>query len=161
MIGLSRFKLYIFDLDQTLVYTLHRFHTALNMTLLEYGGSVVGWSDFLRLYSRDKLNVLLPKNVGVKEFWSNFRRHMSGWIHVYDRPIRGSREVLEWVKKKRGVVVITTGRDSEPSHVWFELRVFGLHDHIDEVYTIRLQDPRDEDQLFSRRGLLRSAIDKV
>lgn len=154
------YKLFIFDLDQTLIDTLHRFHTALNLTLLEFGGRPVGWGEFRRLYMRDELNTLIPEGVDTYSFWKKFRGKMSGWIHVYDRPIYGSKEVLEWVKSRGGRVVVTTGRDSHPEHVWLELKIFGLSRYVDKIYTIRLQDPRDEDQLFSRRGLLKHAMEE-
>ena len=157
---LARIRVYIFDLDQTLVNTLHRFYETFNSTLEEAGGEPIGWSEFLERYKRDTLEELVPPGTSKRRFWGEFRRKYSGWIHEEDSPIEGAREVLEWIKRREGIVVVTTGRDADPSDIWWELEAFGLADLVDEVYTIRLQDPSHEDVPFSRKGLLMDILSR-
>lgn len=150
--------LIILDLDQTIIHTLHRFYETFNQVLELYGGTRISWDKFFKLFCDDNLDALRPMGTDRIEFWREFSRRYSGWIHENDHPINGAVNTLEWLKNNGFTVVITTGREADSDEIWWELRVFGLDKYVDEVYTIKDQDYIDKDLLFSRRNLLEKII---
>lgn len=152
-------KLVIFDLDQTLIDTIHRFHEVFNRVLGMFGGVGVSWDEFIAAYSSDTLNDYIPKSCDEKEFWREFRRVYSSFIHDLDKPIDGVEEVLKFLKDMGLKVVVCTGRECSSEDVVRELRHFNLIRYIDGVYTLMHQDPSEEDVVFCRSGLLKRILD--
>ncbi len=126
-------KLVIFDLDQTLIDTLPRFHRVFNMALEHFGGEPIDWNLFIRDYAYDILNRHLP--VEPKEFWDYFLSHYNDVECEKDKLIDGAVDVLRYLKEKGINVVITTGRMVPADEVWKELRRFGIGKYVDYVYT--------------------------
>ena len=153
-------KLIILDLDQTLIDTLHRFYETFNEVLTLFGRPPVTWGEFFNVFCRDELDSLRPAECSSRDFWREFRRRYSGWCHELDKPIEGVFETLEWLRRHGFKIVVTTGREADKEMIWWELREFGLDKYIDDVYTLKEQDPEHEDILFSRRGLLKMIIEK-
>jgi len=153
-------KLVILDMDQTILDTLHRFYNTFNKVIVLCGGREVSWEEFLKIFCSDELDKLRPEKCSRKRFWREFRRRYSGWIHEMDKPIDGVFETLEWLRENGFKIIITTGREADKEEIWWELRKFGLDKYSDDVYTLREQDPRHEEILFSRKGLLKMVLEK-
>jgi len=140
-------KAIIFDLDQTLLHTLHRFHAVFSEMV---GG--LDWEDFLKLFREDRLDELIEGDRA--EFWEEFTKRFSKVRHPEDRPIKGAREVLERLSRKYRVV-ITTGRRVPPEEVWRELEEFGLSPYVHEVRTLL-----GHDGVWHRDALLRRILEE-
>ncbi len=128
-------KLAIFDLDQTLLDTLPRFHKIFNMSLRHFGCSEVPWEDFVRKYKEDTLNDYVC--VDRKEFWDYFLSHYNDLYCEKDTLIPGAYDTLKELKDRGVKVAIITGRMVPREEVWEELRRFNLDRFVDLVYTRR------------------------
>ncbi len=137
----------MFDLDQTLLDTLHRFHKVYSEMI---GG--ISWEDFIKLFREDKLDDLIKGDRA--EFWEEFTRRFSEARHPEDRPIKGARKVLRKLSRKYRIVV-TTGRRVPPEEVWKELDEFGLSEYIHEVYTLM-----GHDGVWHRDALLKRILEE-
>ena len=126
-------KLVIFDLDQTLINTLPRFHRIFNLALEHFGAEPIDWDSFVRDYAYDILNRHLP--VEPKDFWDYFLSHYNDIECEKDKLIDGSKDVLKFLKERDINIVITTGRMVPVEKVWDELRRFGIDKYVDFVYT--------------------------
>lgn len=151
-------KLVIFDLDQTLIDTIHRFHEIFNRTLIHFLGSSIPWNIFIKHYSNDTLDTFIPSNCDKSIFWSFFRKNYCSFIHELDKPIDGVHEVLSWLKSLGIKIVVCTGRECSMEDIIRELMHFSLIDFVDDVYSLCDQDPSEEDVLFDRSGLLRKIL---
>lgn len=158
MFGVFVIKLVIFDLDQTLIDTIHRFHEVFNHTLTYFGVFPISWDVFIKHYSDDVLDDLIPTGCDRNSFWSTFRRSYCGFIHELDKPIDGVYEVLNWIKSLGVKIVVCTGRECSKKDIIRELKHFSLIDFVDGVYSLCDQDPFEEDILFCRSGLLHRII---
>jgi len=152
-------KLVIFDLDQTLIDTIHRFHEVFNRVLEMFGGVRISWNDFIVAYSSDTLDDYIPKSCDKRVFWREFRRIYSLFIHDLDKPIGGVEDVLKFLKLMGLKIVVCTGRECSREDVVKELQRFNLIQYVDGVYTLMYQDPSEEDVVFCRSGLLKRILD--
>ncbi len=156
-------KLAIIDLDQTLINSIYRFYSVFNRTMREYFGKEVDWNTFFEHFKKDKLSDLVPINdeKKKKEFWRSFRRnYLNEPIHPNDKLYEGAKEALKWLKSKGIKVVVTTGREVPPEIIWKELEYFSIKDLVDEVFTITVQGPDDEDICFIKTGMLKFILEK-
>ncbi|MEQ9714612.1 MAG: HAD family hydrolase [Candidatus Asgardarchaeia archaeon] len=153
-------KAIIFDLDQTLIYTLRRFYKVFNNTLKRFVKKEVSWDIFLKYYNKDDLNLLIESNVNPVEFWQYFRKIYSTFIDPEDRLVEGATEILEYLKNKGYKIFVTTGREANQSDIWKELEYFGISKFVDNVFTLSQQDPRQEKILFSKEGLISYILKK-
>jgi len=149
----------IFDLDQTLLDTIHRFHEVFNRVLEMFGGIEVSWDDFIVAYSLDTLDDYIPKSCDKRVFWCEFRRIYSSFIHDLDKPIDGVEDILKLLRIMGLKIVVCTGRECSREDVVRELEHFNLIRYVDGVYTLMYQDPSEEDVVFCRSGLLRRILD--
>jgi len=148
-------KLVVFDLDLTLIDSLHRFYSIFNKVLKKLCNYTVSWDEFLKRFCEDTLDYLISEEVDVMCFWKEFRRsYAEEPIHPRDRMIPGALETLKWLKKRGYKVVVTTGREIPEEKVWEELKCFGLAEYVDRVYTLASQDPSVEDVAFIKTGIL-------
>lgn len=153
-------KVIILDLDLTLVDTLERFYIVYNKTREKFGLRKLSKNEFLKYFEEDMLDPLLPENVNRREFWRSFRTLYGNIFTKNDKPIDGALNVLQWLKNRGFKVIITTGREVEPGKIWKELKTFSMDKYVDEVYTIKQQDPEEEDLLFSRKGIIKHILKK-
>ncbi|MEM2137437.1 MAG: HAD family hydrolase [Candidatus Methanomethylicia archaeon] len=151
-------KLAIFDLDQTLIDTIHRFHEVFNSTLAFFGGNPISWDIFIKSFSDDVLDNFIPIGCDRSLFWSLFRRNYCSFIHDLDKPIDGVFEVLNWLKSLGVKIVVCTGRECSRESIVGELEYFSLSVFVDGVYSLYDQEPSEEDVLFCRSGLIRRII---
>ncbi len=121
-------KAVIIDLDQTLLHTLHRFHTVFSKMIGD-----LEWDDFIRLFREDRLDELIEGDRAL--FWEEFTRRFAKIRHPDDRPVEGARDVLERLSKKY-LIVVTTGRRVPSGEVWKELEEFGLSPYVHDVRTL-------------------------
>lgn len=127
-------KLAIFDLDQTLLNTLHRFHRIFNLALKHFGATEISWEEFMEEYKNDNLNRFIP--VKPRIFWDYFLEHYNDIVCVEDTLVPGADEALEYIKKeKKAKVAIITGRIVPKDYVWDDLRRFNIERYVDFVYT--------------------------
>ena len=126
-------KLAIFDLDQTLLNTLARFHKIFNLMLQRFGCKTVDWNDFVKKYHEDTLDDFVC--VDRKTFWNEFLKHYNDITCEKDRPIDGALETLRSLKKHGVKIVVTTGRMVPAEEIWEELRRFGMDKYVDFVIT--------------------------
>ncbi len=127
------YRLAIFDLDQTLVDTLHRFHRIFNMSLEKFGCRQVGWEDFVKKYREDTLNDFVC--VSRRKFWDYFLSHYNDILCEKDALIPGARELLQNLKSRGLKIAIVTGRMAPAEKVWEELKRYGISELIDLVLT--------------------------
>ncbi|RLG48749.1 MAG: hypothetical protein DRO06_00785 [Thermoproteota archaeon] len=149
----------VFDLDQTLVDTLRRFHSLINVALALRGFRPIPWRAFRRMYSKDVLEGALPRGVSA-EVWEDFRRWYCSFSHPMDGPIPGARRALESAREAGLARVVTTGRGCPCSEVWAELERYGLADLVDEVYTAS-ERPDGEWHAWSREWMLRRVAEDL
>lgn len=128
-------KLAIFDLDQTLLDTLPRFHKIFNLSLRHFGCPEVPWDDFERKYKDDTLNDYVC--VDRREFWDYFLSHYNDLHCEKDTLIDGAEDTLKELKNLGVNVAIITGRMVPKDEVWKELARFNLDRLVDLVYTRR------------------------
>ena len=157
---MGKIKLIIFDLDQTLIDTFHRFFDVFNETLKAYNLKEIDLNTFSRLYKEDRLNDLLPDSINKKEFWIRFRRLYSSFENSKDSLIDGVPEVLKFLKSNGYSIVVTTGREAKPEQIKDELDKFNIGSFVDLVLTLAQQDPSEEEELFSRAGILKQILQK-
>jgi len=119
-------KLVVLDLDQTLIDSIHRFYETFNNVIVSFGGSKVSWDEFFKAYCEDKLDYFIPKTCKREDFWKEFRRRYSSWIHEKDKPMKGALETLKWLNNRGFKIVVTTGREASAEDIWRELRKFKL-----------------------------------
>lgn len=124
-------KLIVFDLDQTLVYTLPRFHRV----FCEILGKNISWDEFLKSYAEDSLNrYICEAGIEVEKFWKEFLKKYYP-PHPADKLIDGVDNILRILKSRGYIIVIHTGRIVPREYVWKELKDFGIVEFIDDVYT--------------------------
>ncbi len=138
-------KVIILDLDQTLLHTLHRFHSVFSEMV---GG--LDWEDFLELFREDRLDELIEGDRA--KFWEEFTRRFSKARHQEDRPIEGARDVLKRLSERYRIVV-TTGRRVPPEEIWRELEEFDLSPYVHDVRTLL-----GHDGVWHRDDLLREIL---
>ena len=155
-----KIKVIIFDLDQTLIDTLHRFFDVFNETLKHYNLESIDLSTFNRLYKEDRLNAVIPETVDLKAFWVEFRRLYSNFENSKDSLIEKVPEVLKYLKEKGYTLVVTTGRETSPDRIRAELDKFKIGTFIDYILTLAQQNPSEEKEMFSRTGLLKQILEK-
>ena len=129
-------KLIMFDLDQTLIDTIHRFHYVFNKVREDWNLTPVNWSVFFKKYKEDTLDLLIPSD--KKSFWSSFSKLYSRFRHELDRVYPGVYDVLEKLKDENVRLVVTTGRWASRDEILTELKFFGLKDYMEDAYTVAM-----------------------
>ncbi len=148
-------SLVILDLDQTLIDTIHRFHLVFNTMLEELGASRVDWPKFIRMYSDDTLDQLIPGD--SRSFWIEFRRRVCSITHPLDRAYYGSEKALRWLRERGLKVAVTTGRECSPAAIWRELEQHRLAYLVDSVITMA-DCSRGEEHTWSKTEMIRLAL---
>ncbi len=147
------------DYDMTLMNTLIDFFEAVNAALERYGAPRLDYGEFYRRFLEDRLGEIVPRGVDPAEFWRFFRRVYST-RHGY--PSDGAEYMLRMLRHRGSEIVIVTGRENCRLQLLDELRRFGLHDYIDEVYSMmdlyRLEG--DEEELFDKSWLISYILEK-
>lgn len=147
-------KLAIFDLDQTLLNTLPRFHRIFNLALKHFKAPEISWEEFISSYEDDTLNKFIP--IEPRKFWDYFLEHYNDVECIRDTLIDGASECLSYLKSLGIKIVIITGRMVSRQEVWKELRRFEIDRYVDFVYT-RLDNYEDGKK---RTELIREAMRK-
>ncbi|NPA75307.1 MAG: HAD family hydrolase [Euryarchaeota archaeon] len=127
------YRLAIFDMDQTLVNTLHRFHKIFNLALRHFHCKEAQWDEFIDHYKADTLNDYVCTS--KRQFWDYFLSHYNDIDCEKDTLIPGAKEVIEELKRRGMKIAIVTGRMVPASKVWEELEKFGLAQYVDLVLT--------------------------
>ncbi|MCS7385604.1 MAG: HAD family hydrolase [Candidatus Methanomethylicota archaeon] len=149
-------KAVIFDLDQTLVYTLRRFFEVLNRLLRDYGEKELEWSVFVKYYADDALDEFVPKSISREVFWRIFLKRYNELFSPLDSPIPGAIEVLRALKRRGFKVAVVTGRAVDELEVWRELRMYGMEAYVDCIVTGK---NFLDGELFSKKRILRRAAE--
>ena len=149
-------KAVIFDLDQTLIDTLKRFYIVFNKVLEMYGSPSINWDIFIKHYSDDNLDMLIPSGISRNDFWWNFLKKYNDVKIDSDSPIPGAVEILKLLKKKNCLIAVVTGRAVKEEDVWRELDEFGLSKYVDLVLT-KLSIPNNDDNALSKTKLFKLA----
>jgi len=145
------FKAVIFDLDQTLVYTLERFYKVFNLTLEKFGDCYVEWDVFLKHYSDDSLNSLIPPSCDRETFWRVFLKSYCDVNCSSDSLIPDVEAVLSCLKSHGFKIAVVTGRGVSVKRVWEELKFFGISSYVDYVATC---ESTLNGKLFSKSEIL-------
>ncbi|MCY0868694.1 MAG: HAD hydrolase-like protein [Desulfurococcus sp.] len=125
-------RLVLLDYDLTLVYNLMDFYEAYTGALEKYEGGSISFSEFLYLLNSNRLSERIPTGVQEEEFWRYFRRiYVSR--HPYQMP--GASDLLRLLKALSVKITVVSGRETSSEYIWRDLRVLGLDDYVDEVYT--------------------------
>ncbi len=126
----------VLDVDQTLLYTLKRFHKVFNATLQSFGLEPISWERFMSLYSRDSLSSVFEGRVDRDVFWKSFLENYDVECRE-DRPIEGAEEALRRAKELGLRVIVATGRRTPVESLRREMERFGLAKYVDSFYTAR------------------------
>ena len=156
---MEKIKAVIFDLDQTLVYTLKRFYKVYNGTREYFSLNKMSWEEFYEKFEKDTLSEDIPSDI-IDEFWRRFRREYCNHITSEDGPIEGAIEILRRLKEKNIIVIVTTGRECPPEIIRKELEYYGISEYVVDIYTLMMQEKDDEEILFERSGLLKRILRK-
>lgn len=148
----------IFDLDQTLIDTLHRFYRVFNKTLRKYGLPEIEWNFFIEKYKKDDLDSLVPPQFSIDEFWDTFLRIYDEESFEDDMIIKGAKDCLSFLNEMGVKVIVVTGRKSPKEKVWENLRYHGLDSYVSEVYTA--ESIRDHEFRFSKKELIIEIMEK-
>ncbi|OYT29679.1 MAG: hypothetical protein B6U94_07525 [Thermofilum sp. ex4484_79] len=156
----QRYRAVIFDLDQTLVDTLHRFFIVLNVTLREYGLNEPEWNVFFELYRKDMLDTLLPEHIDRIEFWRRFLMNYCKHRSRSDRPYDGVKELLHRLKELGIKVFVVTGRMCKVGEVANELKEYGIYNLVDGIYTYHDVCPKrlNKHNIFSKEAIIRRLL---
>jgi len=146
----------IFDVDQTLLYTLKRFYKVFNATLNKFGLDPVSWEKFLELYSRDSLSTVFEGRVDRDDFWKIFLEDYDIECRE-DRPIEGAEEALRRAKELGLRVIVATGRRTPVESLRREMERFGLAKYVDSFYTAR-EDPWVRG--YAKVGMMRRILER-
>ena len=158
---ITMIKAIILDLDMTLINSIKRFYTVFNLTYRKFFKREIPWKIFFEYFKRGMLNDLIPDKEHLRDFWNAFKRgYLEAPIHPDDKLYPGAKETLAWLKERGYKIIVTTGREVPPEIIWKELEYFGISKYVDDVFTIALQDPDDEDILFMKTGMLKLILSK-
>jgi len=152
-------KLAILDYDLTTMYNVFDFYEAYMSALKRYGGGFVSFDEFMELLNQDRLSERIPSGVDKAEFWLFFRRV---YVSRHSTPMDGVGDFLRIVKGLGGKTVIVSGRETSSAYIWMDLRMHGLDEYVDEVYTIddlaRLGGV--EEYLFDKSWIISYVLEK-
>ncbi len=150
-------RLVLLDYDMTLMHTLIDFFEAVNAALEKYGGRTLSFNEFLYLFENERLGEIVPSGVEPRVFWRYFRRV---YRTRYGYPSPGAEYMLRILSMNNTHIVIVTGRENCRIALWDELRRFGLHEYIDEVYSMRDLEllGGDEEELFDKSWLIQYVL---
>ncbi|MEM2906733.1 MAG: HAD family hydrolase [Candidatus Odinarchaeota archaeon] len=127
----DKLKLFIFDLDGTLIDTSDRFYNVFMFLAEKYGLPKVSRDEFRLLYKSNQLGGLILQ---VKQrFLPEFLRIYHEFKGDSEQPFEGVREALKLLKDRNYILSVVTGRIIEAELVRQELQLHGLADLLDEV----------------------------
>ena len=149
-------RVVIFDVDQTLLYTLKRFYKVFNATLNKFDLDPVSWEKFLELYSRDSPSTVFEGRVDRDDFWKIFLEDYDIECRE-DRPIEGAEEALRRAKELGLRVIVATGRRTPVESLRREMERFGLAKYVDSFYTAR-EDPWVRG--YAKVGMMRRILER-
>ncbi|MGC8953708.1 MAG: HAD family hydrolase [Desulfurococcus sp.] len=130
---LLNIRLVLLDYDLTMVYNVFDFYEAYSNALKHYGGGFISFEEFLTLLNQDKLSTRIPEDVSETDFWVLFRRL---YVSRHPLPMDGVRDLLRLLKGLSVKAVVVSGRETSNEYIWRDLRMLGLSEYIDEVYTV-------------------------
>lgn len=149
----------VLDYDETVVENIPDFYEAYCEALKIYGVKCPSFSEFEYLFDRNSLHERIPGGIRNEDFWRTFRKL---YFSRHSRLKRGIREFLQRVKLFGVKVVIVSGREVHSYEIARDLRMRGLDEYVDDVFTIwDLQVLMGEEEfLFDKSYLIRYAKSK-
>jgi len=149
-------RILILDYDMTLVNNLVDFYETFNTTLSLCGDEILTYDKFYRLYIENNLSKKIVR-CSRENFWRIFRRlyrTKTGFLN------RGARELLIYSRSIGLRNVIATGRECPRETVFDELRIFGVEDLVDDIYTLDRAYTRDleEEFLFDKSDIIKKIL---
>lgn len=129
----------IFDLDCTLVDTLHRFYELFNELLVERGEKPLEWNDFFKKYVDDSLDEVVEKlgkekEITLHEFWMEFLWKYREGEHKWEL-IPGVKDTLQNLHKEDVPTAVITSCIVPAEKLKKELEAHGIGDFVDAVVT--------------------------
>ncbi|ADV64566.1 HAD family hydrolase [Desulfurococcus mucosus] len=128
-----RIRLVVMDYDLSMVYNLSDFYEAYSGALKSYGGGFISFDEFLNLLNEDRLSERIPGGVREEEFWLLFRRI---YVSRHPIPMDGVVDLLRLLKSLPVKIAVVSGRETSGEYIWRDLRMLGLDEYVDEVYTV-------------------------
>ncbi|MHA1409577.1 MAG: HAD family hydrolase [Candidatus Odinarchaeia archaeon] len=126
-------KLFVFDLDGTLIDTSERFYKVFSYLAEKYNLPKISKEEFIELYRKNKLSNFI---LSVKQkFLPEFLRLYQSFKSMNERPFKGVRAALEKLKANGYILAVVTGRITDSKFVENELDKHGLLRFIDDVLT--------------------------
>ncbi|MHA1836287.1 MAG: HAD family hydrolase, partial [Candidatus Odinarchaeia archaeon] len=103
----KKVKLFVFDLDGTLIDTSDRFYNVFNHLCEKYNLPLISRDEFKSLYRENKLNdkILHVKN----KFLPEFLRVYQSFKGMNEKPFNGVLSALKKLKEKGYTLAIVTG----------------------------------------------------
>ncbi len=154
----SRIKLVILDYDLTLVDNIYDFYISFCEAYEEYIGSCISFETFYEKLVNDTLTTLIPEEVDHVSFWKSMRSRICRTRYL--KLNEGVEHFLRMVNSMGIKTVIVSGKECHPYYIEMELRMLGIDDYIDKVYTFYYLDILNayEGELFDKSWLLNHVL---
>lgn len=134
-IDISEIKLFIFDLDGTIIPLHKRFYAVWSDTLTKFNLPRISWNNFMQRIEEDSLEETIDQSLH-EVFHKTFLSVYSQYWSPDDTIIPGAKEVLIQLKNRGFKLALATGRISNTAELINEMRHYEL-DHLFEVLTFQ------------------------
>ncbi|WEU41109.1 MAG: HAD family hydrolase [Candidatus Odinarchaeum yellowstonii] len=154
----DRIKLFIFDLDGTLIDTSDRFYNVFIFLAEKYGLQKITRAEFKQLYKSNRLGEILLQ---VKQrFLPEFLRIYHDFKGECEKPFEGVVEALKILKCRKYLLSVVTGRIIDSELVRFELEKHGLKDLFDEVLANNLSASSKGEESLQKTNSFKFLIER-
>jgi phosphoglycolate phosphatase len=126
-IDFSVIKLFIFDLDGTILPLHKRFYAVWIDTLTKFRLPSLSWNEFMKRIENDTLMETIDLS-HQKSFMKSFLSSYSQYGSCNDTLIPGAKEILTQLKKAGFLLALATGRISSTTELMNEMKSHNLSD---------------------------------
>ncbi len=154
----DRVKLFIFDLDGTLIDTSDRFYNVFMFLAEKYGLKKISRDEFRVLYKNNRLGDIILQ---VKQrFLPEFLQIYHEFKGADEKPFEGVVEALKLLKYRKYLLSVVTGRIIDSELVRLELEKHGLNGLFDEILANNLYSKSTGEEALQKTRSFKLLIEK-